>query len=479
MGDEKLWPKTAFILGAGFSKAISMTMPSTDQLGDQIIRSLSTKQRKELNPPLFSGSKLTFENWLSWLAEKQPYETEREFYAHFSQFLQIQSLIANLIRQQQGTVLEGKIPGWVFNFIQLLHESESTVITLNYDSILENVFDRLYLKNENGGVCTRLDLTKIFPRQQGFTYGNYLTKYSSTKTFNLYKLHGSVDWFWVPEDLTGESLQIVEVDPFETPQEKKAGAAARGGKMEFIVPPTHSKNSYLANAKMRYQWEESYKAIENADHLVIAGYSLPESDAAMASMLSRALSNRKSRISILNLNSAGVSNRVQSLGVDAERIEIYDGSRSIQNFVESEVRILSQETTAVFSNLWKSNRYSPLAVAWDQNCIAGVRDAIVNPKNGELTLIVDGFGNLHSIKRPGDNPAIDLTILPAITYADLLEKTNKLLGVGSIRVKVPWSGYRPIVDFISELPELQKNATQPETDWLILKPLGERPPVIN
>jgi len=467
--------KTTYILGAGFSKAIAPSMPDTDALGDLIIGSLSAQERKVLNPPDFSKSKMSFEHWLSWLAEKQPYESEREYYSHLANFSRIQSLIGDLLRQRQGKVLERPIPEWLSMFAQLLHESEATVITLNYDSLLEKAFEKLRMPNEFGGAATRLDLTKIFPQQWGRMYTDSIKQYSSTKTFDLYKLHGSFDWFWVPGDITGSSLEIVEIATSEIDQERKANRAARGGKQEFIVPPTHAKSQFLTNAKMRYQWEESYRALSESSRVVIAGYSLPDNDSAMASMLSRAVSGTDAEILILNPKPEGVITRIESLGIDYSRISFLKGKRSIQNFVESELDLLSHEFTNQLARLWKSNRYSPLAVGWNELCLGGVRGASVNPKNGQLTLLTHEFGPLQNLKIPGDRQSMDISSKPSITYSDLLKITNKFDGIMNTRVKIRDFEYRPVIDFLPTLPGLSEDPHHPEKHWLAFRTIGTKP----
>ena len=59
-----------FVLGAGFSKAISQQMPTIDELGESCRRLLETAGHKDRMPTYFADG--LFEQWLSRLATDQP-----------------------------------------------------------------------------------------------------------------------------------------------------------------------------------------------------------------------------------------------------------------------------------------------------------------------------------------------------------------------------------------------------------------------
>lgn len=456
--------------------AVSKLMPSTDQLGNLIVRNLTSSELRDIKPPKFAISKMSFEHWLSWLAEKQPFEADHDYHLHFSNFLKIQALMAELLREMQREVLEAKLPQWLYIFTQLLHESESTVITLNYDSLIENAFSGLEIRDFYNEKCDRFDLTKIFPRQTGVRFDGLLGPLVARKTFDLYKLHGSIDWFWIPGDITGSSLEVVEFQSGESDLDRKASHAARGGKSEFLVPPTHSKNSYLENSKSRYQWFQSFSALQKSSRVVIAGYSMPESDTAMASMLSRALGESEAKVIILNPDAQRVRLRVEALGIGTDRIETYEGKISIQNFVEREIAILSVIALDKIKNLWKSNRHSPLAVAWDELCTGGVIGIEINALKGELTLVVDKFGSTFDLQNPhSKNVAIHPSKKIPYTYAYLVHRTKKFAGLKTIRLKIENEGFRPLVGTIPTLNGLIGDIHHPERDWLIFRPMGSRP----
>ena len=70
--------KTVFLLGAGFSRAVSKSMPLTNSLGKQIVERykglLSEHQKADLN----EESTEKFEKLLTWLALRKPWLSEAD-----------------------------------------------------------------------------------------------------------------------------------------------------------------------------------------------------------------------------------------------------------------------------------------------------------------------------------------------------------------------------------------------------------------
>jgi len=93
-----------------------------------------------------------------------------------------------------------------------------TIITLNYDRLVESIFD--YISNHP---C-------LIPNEESLFF-------RENNGLNLYKLHGSID--------------------------------------KEIIPPTWNK---ILNTHVQKAWEGAYNALKNAKHIRILGYSLPKSD---------------------------------------------------------------------------------------------------------------------------------------------------------------------------------------------------------
>src|SRR6266852_8262173 len=93
-----------FIVGAGFSKAVSETMPTLDQLGTKIASDLKTRPSFHLLPKtaqvaLMGGSIPggDLEAWLSTLASPPPFVSEAEAHFNAGIFSEIAGVIAEVI----------------------------------------------------------------------------------------------------------------------------------------------------------------------------------------------------------------------------------------------------------------------------------------------------------------------------------------------------------------------------------------------
>lgn len=90
----------------------------------------------------------------------------------------------------------------------------------------------------------------------------------------------------------------------------------------MIVPPAAVKSPYYVNNTIRALWRQAAEALQQADELVIIGFSLPPSDQIVSSMLATEL-NREATIIPVDYGSAVVDN--------LERI--FDEERIVKDFV--------------------------------------------------------------------------------------------------------------------------------------------------
>ena len=101
-------PRTAYVLGAGFSLAASSKMPITDELGRR------AAARLELDDlPAFSPDGITFESWLTWLAERQPFLSEAEHLQDRARFAELSEAIAEVVTESQAAADEAGFPLWL------------------------------------------------------------------------------------------------------------------------------------------------------------------------------------------------------------------------------------------------------------------------------------------------------------------------------------------------------------------------------
>lgn len=467
--------RTVFILGAGFSRAISTHMPLTDELGKLVIDSLPEETIRALNSPIFSVEGLSFETWLSWMAEKQPYESESDFHSRFAQFLLLQSEIAKVVRRRQALAEEAPFPGWLYELIDFLHHAEATVVTLNYDTLLESAFSRMLLTDQKGERTLRSDLTKVFPRSIGMTFNGLSGPPRAIGTFDLYKLHGSVDWYWVPKDTTGATLESLEDGAIASEIEMKAHRASIAGKVEFIVPPTSSKSEYFENPKTRYMWQESFRALTEANLVVLLGYSLPLNDSALASMLSRGLSESEADIVVVNPVASTVARKLKALGIASDRIAVIDGPECIKAFANLRKDETANWVVEKLQTFGDARNGAPVAVGWSAGQIAGVTGSRFDQESGVLTLITSPLAGMSELHRPGVHKGGNRNSAN-LTFGQVIGGRASLDMVRSVGVDIPDHGTWTLGGFLDDVPGISPDTVSEGRDnWIILRPVGQIP----
>jgi hypothetical protein len=148
--------------------------------------------------------------------------------------------------------------------------TDDTVITFNYDRVLEIIRD--YLKNETG----RTPFKVLFPDD--------VTSYNGTET-RVLKLHGSIDW-------------VRHADGRFTLGDADAAIKSRPEQIALATPGSSKSNAITEFNKL---WTAAMAAIEESSRVIFIGYRLPETDALAREklMLSLKLSRSIQNIDIV------------------------------------------------------------------------------------------------------------------------------------------------------------------------------------
>lgn len=279
----------AFVLGAGFSKAISHYMPTMDDLLEGLRNEVARHR-----PTLIVDERLPIENveaLLDYLATPQPFLETPENLENQALFGRIADWLRVEVYQRQRLAMHGlSAPDWLVRLIERWHLEEAAVVTLNYDTLIEAAVHNMNLR-AGGDTIFSPDLYAMpIPHAAIRLWGMSYPTRMPLPSFRLIKLHGSLNWFYSGAPGYGQPMVDVGVSAWnkdiplawELVRDKAPKFEA------FIIPPSLVKTAYFDNEIIRGLWLTARESLDQAGRLVILGYSLPAADGPMRGLLSQA-----------------------------------------------------------------------------------------------------------------------------------------------------------------------------------------------
>lgn len=236
------------------------------------------------------GESADVEALLGYLAEPQPWQSDAVLHRCRAALTDTILWLADQIWSCQCAAMGDDMPGDLGSLIRYWHANRSTVITFNYDTLVEAAFvamrEELGLPDSAAGhVClSTLNLPPLWARQ-----GYSVLAGEEPPTFNLLKLHGSLNWMYSGDrggygDPLYDTRQVGSWGSRQRKKFEEIRAEAPGLEVA-LLPPTPTKTGMMANGMLRHLWVRAADAIATADRVVVIGYSLPPSDRIVRSML--------------------------------------------------------------------------------------------------------------------------------------------------------------------------------------------------
>ena len=271
--------RDAFLLGAGFSKAVFPWMPTMDELFKKLKSLVGIKDGVSREAYQYAGGNV--ESLLSYYAVPNPSDDPDEVLR--------KRIVTARLEQRIGSVLECRErrtdrldPSMELGrkIVHKWYEQDCHVLTANYDTLVE----QLSGKSSDTQVSVLYPIPIVpSPAIMGHNAEGTITIPRGTPALKLYKLHGSVSWY-ISQDETssGPIYGYVDFGPGSFHSREKL----LGDMRRFIAPPVHDKSTLLSHERMRNLWRQAKdNALAPADNLYIIGYSLPETDMAMRTLL--------------------------------------------------------------------------------------------------------------------------------------------------------------------------------------------------
>ncbi|MHB1173142.1 MAG: hypothetical protein ACYCZY_11765, partial [Lacisediminihabitans sp.] len=382
-----------YVLGAGFSRAISDQMPVTDELGNACLM-LDADLSSEYGGAGFSGG--NFETWLSRRAEDQPYLTVAENLRARSFYFRTVELVAKVLEERQARALSVAAPDWLIHLVELWHLERATVISFNYDTLVEGAVKTAALYDADANV------TVPWPTAINFTpTGRIDTTYGEAgqnadwSTFRLLKMHGSLNWYWTPGDQSGATITRGKLPgTFGHPDTLSEADRQRWlpGREPFLVPPAALKSSYYANPITKEIWRQAFRALKEASRVTFLGYSLPQTDLSVTGMISESFNDAADRdIDIVDLAPDSIRERVDALR-DGLRINSESGQDAIANHVRSRRAAFLAPIPQKIADGAKARPGLGVVVSWNEGAIAA---ALTAERVGDVCVVtLEGIGQI-------------------------------------------------------------------------------------
>jgi hypothetical protein len=177
---------------------------------------------------------------------------------------QLIKLVVGEISRSEAVALANPIPYWLTRLVTLWDRLGATVVTFNYDTLVEQAANA--------------------SRMPWFLWPNYDGDFGDgVGVFALLKMHGSTNWWWIPGDQLGTTVEPAAMGGrWGSP----SPAETRRGMEPFVVPPIAVKSDYYDLSVTRDDWLTARHALEAAKRVFLLGYSAPATDLTVASLLS-------------------------------------------------------------------------------------------------------------------------------------------------------------------------------------------------
>ena len=258
-------------------------------------------------------------------------------------FLRFLILLNSVLSMTTNTLPRGH-SSLVYRFLlnelnKLEDPSELTIITFNYDLVIENVLDEI-VKNGRPGVfvfpgCYRIEdyATISNPKDQQ----RFLAKGKEFNGVGVLKLHGSMNWQSLHTSRNPKTnalfnpkreLHIINSKKISTNLVWKR--KKRTGYLKPIITPPISGKRGMMHASTLKLWNRAADKLRGADRIVIAGYSCPPLDLEARILLSENLHrNQSKKVHVIDPDPKSASKFFDLCGVNHATIHL-----SIQSWLD-------------------------------------------------------------------------------------------------------------------------------------------------
>lgn len=342
--------RRVFFVGAGFSKALCPQYPTLAELSEVVSANFCSRYQsgaiREHYKQLPHGLVADVEKLLSYLYSDWPWKSsvDRDMDRALYKALTYEIYI------YLTSIAPRPLPEIHQQFVRFLDNENNQIITLNYDILIqqlnssyrmfkgdkysrlriyiEDAFDenpktspenpwfledvhgeeyiskKLTVRRDFIATVNPAEFTKLIEATGAATWASHppaelLKLYQLPHIYRpnppvetalhnkIMKLHGSVAW---KENSSESSIRVLDND-----------GNIKWDYIPTIVPPVLDKSQHYAIGRLKEQWANAHLALEQADEIVIIGFSFPATDISCQFLFQSALRSRKNvRVVVVN-----------------------------------------------------------------------------------------------------------------------------------------------------------------------------------
>ncbi len=282
---------TVFVLGAGFSYAVSPAMPLTRELTkhpfvEDVLR------HEDFRRMLPQTSSLTFEQILDHVAVHAPWRSDADRHRSDALYVELASAVTRAITEREEEARRSPQSPGLIEIVNSWARMKSSVISLNYDLLVEAAYAQHLADLDKDPNLSSQDLypVNLLPVTTlggltGLTFGR-----EKRESFKLMKLHGSRNFVSQHSSFGWAETTYLGASPAQWDPASESPAVFDDSWLRpIIVPPTTLKSDFFKNVVIDRMWVKAGEVLKAADQVVIIGYSLPAGDLSVISMLREAV----------------------------------------------------------------------------------------------------------------------------------------------------------------------------------------------
>jgi hypothetical protein len=324
--------RKTFFLGAGFSKAINNHYPTLHELNTAISKNISSDILNRYYETIPNSFKSNIEILLNYLAMDLPWKRDLEKSCD-------KAMYQTIIREIQNFFIKNAIAfdeeindcSTTKKLIDYIIKNRTTCITLNYDTLLEKLIFSSCRPNENQNFESFYE-APIQPISNRYYLKTKPQPNNVTeKIISIFKLHGSINWFWdgiSPSDPVYCIHNTLVIEP------------TTESLVPYIIPPLLNKDSFYNGTILKTIWRFAHISLKMAQEIYIIGFSLPETDISVKFLLQDSLyGNKDVRIFVINTDcNPDLKNRYENVFNKQQLDFTYCCENALKKFIEEKLQ---------------------------------------------------------------------------------------------------------------------------------------------